>query len=200
MPRSTTELVQQCLSGDSEAWRALIDEFAGLVYGVARQHGLSDHQADDVAQTVFAQLVRSLGSIQDPAALPGWLSTSARRESWRVLRARARDTRMDQTPEPAALSTSEISLESLEQAQTVRSALLRLEPRCRDLLWALFLGPQPPDYTRISGELSIPVGSIGPTRKRCLAKLADLMPPDPAREEADASEVSGRPTPPPYLR
>lgn len=173
------DLLERCLAGDQAAWSALVDRYAGLVYAIARAHRLDEPACDDVAQAVFAALVRRLPELREPRALPGWISTSAQRECWRV---RAR-TRREPVGTPAddgsPVQPAPDRLEAIEQAQRVREALDELGGRCRDLLVALYMtGTAEPDYPALSRQLGMPVGSIGPTRARCLAKLARILGPD----------------------
>lgn len=169
-------LIQRCLDGDDAAWRSLMDHHAGLVFAIARRHGLRPDQCEDVAQSVFSALARALPNIRNPEALVGWLGTSARREAWRVVKAERRHARDRRDDEPDTPPGDE-ELHRLEAAHRVRAALQRLDERCRDLLSALFIQPGRVDYQQLSERLSIPVGSIGPTRARCLGKLATLLEP-----------------------
>lgn len=173
MSKHASDLVQRCLAGDQRAWSALIDTYAGVVYAVARAHRLDEATADDVAQTVFARLARSLPTLEEPQALAGWLATTARRECWRLLRIDQRDRKaVRHAPTEAELDDA---MRSIESAARVREALVELGGRCQELLTALFLSASPPDYEAISRSLGLPVGSIGPTRARCLAKLARIL-------------------------
>jgi RNA polymerase sigma factor (sigma-70 family) len=167
---STQSLVDRCSRGDQAAWRSLVDRYAGVVYAVARRHRLPPDLCDDVAQATFTALARGIGSLQASEALTAWLTTTAKRECWRI--ARRREDRF--TPEPHAVS-SDTALESLERHQRLREALDAIGDRCRDLLRALFFETDRPDYALIADRLAIPVGSIGPTRARCLAKLAGIL-------------------------
>jgi RNA polymerase sigma factor (sigma-70 family) len=163
-------VIERCLAGDQRAWGDLIDRWAGLVYGLARAHSLTRAQCDDVAQTVFTALWRSLSSINDPRALPAWIATTTRRECWRLAK---RETATVQ-PQDSQSDTSS-QLEAVERAAAVHRGMAQLDERCRTLLQRLFYSPAAPDYEVISRELQLPVGSIGPTRRRCLAKLSDLL-------------------------
>lgn len=174
MSESQRALIERCLKGEQAAWRTLIDLHAGLVYAIARRHGLRHDQCDDVAQSVFSALSRALKSINDPEAIAGWLATSTRRESWRVARAAKRHAPSPAIAEMAAPASND-EVARLESAHAVRLAMQRIDPRCRDLLTALFLQAERPDYQVISEQLSIPIGSIGPTRARCLGKLGTLI-------------------------
>lgn len=169
-------LVARCLSGDHAAWSAIIDRYAGLVYAIARAHNLDASACDDIAQDVFAQLWKSLTDIRDPDALPGWISTTAKRQCWKAARVSKRESAA-QHPEPAAQPSDEV-LARLEAAAQVRTALDELGGQCEKLLRALFFTHRDVEYTSVAEFLGIPIGSIGPTRQRCLAKLARLIDPN----------------------
>lgn len=166
-------LLERCRGGDQAAWGVLVREYGGLVFAVARRCGLAEDACEDVAQITFASLASHLGSLREPAALPGWLATTARREA--IRRSKADGPRQGSliTIEPAS-DDRPPSIEDLEDHQRLRSALERLGDRCRKLLRALYFEASTPDYRGIADRLGMPVGSIGPTRQRCLAKLAEL--------------------------
>lgn len=168
------ELVARCTAGDERAWWELVHRFGPLVFASARRVGLSEDLCEDAAQATFAALARHLQSIREPAALPGWLCTTARREAIRLLKEAAgrRGTVLEHDPEaPGDRST----LEDLEAHQRLRTALGQLGPACRNLLRALYFEGSKPDYQGVAERLGIPVGSIGPSRSRCLAKLAVIF-------------------------
>ncbi len=167
-------LLARCRDGDQTAWARLVDQYAGLVFSIARKQGLPRELCDDVAQIVFATLARQVGSIRDEASLPGWLGTVARRESWRAKRGLARH-RGDELPLNESLAAEDAELRRAEQILQVRMLLGRLDGNCRALLEALFLVDAEPTYEEVAQQVGIPVGSIGPTRRRCLAKLLDRM-------------------------
>ncbi len=171
MVESDRDNFTRCLAGDEAAWRRLIAAHAPLVYAVARKQGLREDQCDDVAQSIFSALARRIGSIRDAQALPAWLITSTKRESWRIRRATMQTDAS--APEPAA--DDHRTMERLESMHQVRRGLDELGGRCKELLTLLFLADGAPDYQQISRTLDIPVGSIGPTRARCLAKLAEIL-------------------------
>src|SRR5271156_894846 len=88
-----TDLVTRARNGDKQAWDALVERYAPLIWSICRRHRLDHADADDVGQSVWLHLVEQLDRIRDPAALPGWLATTTRRECSRALRAaRAPDT------------------------------------------------------------------------------------------------------------
>lgn len=167
------ELVVSAAAGDQQAWDQLVDRFAGLVWHVARGHRLGDADAADVVQTVWLRLVESLPRLREPAAVGGWLATTTRHECLRVLRASAREVADDTAAMldlPSREASPEAVLELAEDQHLVRRALDRLSERCRTLLRALAYSPDD-SYADVSASLGVPVGSIGPTRSRCLQQL-----------------------------
>ena len=173
--RSITDLVTRARNGDQRAWDDLVERYAPLVWSVCRRYRLSSADAEDVHQTVWLQLVRRLAAIRDPAALPGWLATATRRECVRVLRAARGPHAAECTPDTDAIpdqraGTAEQELLVAERLAALREALARLPPCCQRLIGKLIEDP-PVTYAQISASLSLPVGSIGPLRGRCLDKL-----------------------------
>ena len=171
-------LLRACADGDRAAWNMLVERYAGLVIGTARRAGASSTLADDVMQTVFAVLVRRLTSIRDPAALPQWLIVTTKRTTWRMARAGGLPTHEggdraagleDETDgaDPAPL------LVEHEQAAAVRRAVDALGEPCRAIVRALFFEQPPASYAALAERLDVPVGSLGPTRARCLQRLGE---------------------------
>ena len=174
MSPSDSELVVRCLAADQNAWRILVERYSRLVYSIPRRYGLSSADVEDVFQTVFSRFSRRLPLLRDPSRVPAWLIQTATRESWRVRKKTARGVQID----PATIETAspeEPDLADFEREQGVRDALAELDPRCRDLLTALFRETPPPSYETVANRLGIPVGSLGPTRSRCLEKLGSLL-------------------------
>ena len=169
-----TDLVTQARNGDKQAWDALVERYAPLIWSICRQHRLDGADAEDVGQSVWLLLVDHLGNLRDPAALPGWLATTTRRECGRVLRAArgpltAGTCRRETLPGEQA-TTADQELLTAERHAALRQAVLELPPGCQRLI-ALLTADPPVPYAQISARLGIPVGSIGPTRRRCLDKL-----------------------------
>ena len=169
------DLVARAGNGDKQAWDALVERYAPLIWSICRRHGLGDADAEDVGQNVWLKLVDQLETIRVPAALPGWLATTTRRECSRILRAapRARETgQMDDTQASADdhAPAAEEELLAAERHAALREALTHLPPCCQQLI-ALLAQDPPASYAQISTRLGIPEGSIGPTRARCLDKL-----------------------------
>jgi RNA polymerase sigma factor (sigma-70 family) len=183
---SDAALVTRCLRGDDAAWEALVRRYQRLVYTIVRRIGHDEHGAADVFQTVFSRLVTHIHRIDDPTRLQAWIVTTAKREAL-LQRSRGQravsmtydddpqgDTAQMDVPDEAPLPDE--ALADLQQADRVRRALDRLDSRCRDLLLLLFAGDEErPAYNEVSRRMNMPVGSIGPTRVRCLDKLRGLI-------------------------
>lgn len=167
-------LVTAAAVGDQSSWDALVDRFGGLVWHVVRSYRLGDADSADVVQTVWLRLVESLSRIREPAAVGGWLATTARNESLRVLRRKGREVVDDGTSLLDTPADDVDSPEAVVERAAVRgvvvTALDTLSERCRSLLRALAYSPDS-SYADISASLGMPVGSIGPTRSRCLEHL-----------------------------
>jgi RNA polymerase sigma factor (sigma-70 family) len=168
-------LVSRAQEGDQDAWDAIVERFLPLVGAIARQHRLSPADGDDVGQTVWLRLVEHLSGLREPAALPGWIRTTARNECLRLLAARGRTRVVD--PQGGGLDTvtddlTDAELLAAERRQALRDALAELPEGRRELLLLLLVDP-PLAYEEISRRLGIPIGSIGPTRARAFAQLRD---------------------------
>jgi len=173
--RSATSaaLVEAAAAGNAIAWDEIVRRYAGLVWSVARAHRLGAADAADVSQTVWLRLVEHLGGLRDPEAVPGWLRATARHECLRVIRRGAREsTRSAFEPDeaPTATASPEHLLLDDERDRHLWAALAQLSERCRNLLRVLAYAPDA-GYADISRTLGLPVGSIGPSRARCLAHL-----------------------------
>lgn len=167
------ELVDACLAGDERAWSDLVGRYARLVYSVPTRHGLSREECEDVFQGVWTLVVRHLAKLRDVQSLPAWMIITTQRETWRVGRRAARED--SDLPSGTPLTWSDPDEAAvLEDRQALRSAMERLDHRCRDLLLAVF-AHSPESYDSLSDRLAMPRGSIGPTRARCLEKLRKLF-------------------------
>jgi RNA polymerase sigma factor (sigma-70 family) len=165
-------LVRSAAAGDSPAWDGLVEEFAGMVWAVARGHRLGDADVADVSQATWLKLLERLDDIHEPSRVGAWLATTARRECLRVLRAAQRhvlcgeDAEEHETPD----LTPDDALLLAERDQALWRGFGRLRERDQRLLSLLMAEPRPA-YEEISAALGIPVGAIGPTRGRALARL-----------------------------
>jgi len=169
------ELLARAAEGDQEAWDALVDRFSQMVWSIARGFRLDDATAKDVTQTVWLRLVENLDRITDPERLPGWLATTCRREALRVKGVRER---MIPTEFEYDIADETPSLEAMlvedEQAREVLVAFEALSEDCRQLLRLLCTDP-PLSYEEIAEIVGRPIGSLGPTRSRCLDRLKTGM-------------------------
>jgi RNA polymerase sigma factor (sigma-70 family) len=170
------DLVARAKSGDRRAWDALVERYAPLIWSICRRHRLGDADAEDVAQSVWLHLVDKLDRVRDPAALPGWLVTTTRRECGRVLRASRGGPQIpgcavdaEAVPDEQA-GTVDQDLLVAERHAALREAFADLPVEGQRLIAMLAVDPPLP-YTEISARLGIPVGSIGPNRARCLNKM-----------------------------
>jgi RNA polymerase sigma factor (sigma-70 family) len=170
-----TDLVTRAAKGEKQAWDALVERFIPLIWSICRNHRLSDADAEDVGQIVWMQLTGQLGKIRDPAALPGWLVTVTRRECLRVMDATHRLPMVGYVIDAEIIAdersaAAEQELLATERHAALREAFATLSPFDQQLI-ALLLDDPPVSYAEISARLGIPVGSIGPTRRRCVDKL-----------------------------
>ena len=170
-------LIAAARDGSEDALGQIVTELSPLLWQVARAAGLSSGDAEDVVQTTWMRLVAHLGNIHDATALTGWLITTARREAWRV---RAEERRQlpaaqesfAELPDRGPGSEDQVIMD--DQRRALWAAIGQLSARCQELLRIIAFTPRP-DYTVVAAALGMPVGSIGPTRGRCLAKLRAML-------------------------
>ena len=173
---TVTELLAAAEQGGQDAWNALVDRYGRLVWSVIRGFRLDSATAADVSQTVWLRLVEHCGRIRDPERLASWLATTARNESIRASRrlARAVPTEFSvDVPDDTAAGLDERLLDD-EELREVLGAFTEMSAKCRELLQLLCTDP-PLEYEEISEVLEMPIGSIGPTRARCLDRLRRLL-------------------------
>jgi RNA polymerase sigma factor (sigma-70 family) len=167
-------LVERAAGGDRAAWEALVARFSGLIWTIARSHGLGSADAGEVSQTTWLKLFEHLDSILHPERVGAWLATTARRESLRLLRMRDRLSMVSTDLEASVdLSVEEPQGKAVmqqERDQLLHRAFARLPARAQVLLTMLSREPAM-SYQEVSLALAMPIGSIGPTRARCLDTL-----------------------------
>ncbi|WP_374568443.1 RNA polymerase sigma factor [Ideonella sp.] len=181
-------LVRRCRAGDATAWGQLVARYQRLVYAIVTRMGLDEHVAADVFQTVFEKLVQHLPTLREPEHLQAWVVTTAKREGLAARRRGQRQVSMTRDDDgdsqgPAEWDVADDSpgaeqrLDELQQLHRLRLGLDRLDERCRELLQLVFRDEDEHlGYDEIGRRLNLPVGSIGPTRSRCLGKLRKLLP------------------------
>jgi RNA polymerase sigma factor (sigma-70 family) len=165
-------LMRSATAGEAWAWEALIARFRPAVMAVARRHRLGHADQEDVTQRTWLALVANLHRINDPERVPGWLMTTARREALRVVGGLNRETPVaaHELPDEGEEVHFEERLSAAERGLALHRALDAVPARQRTLMRRLMAEPAP-SYQQVSSELGIPVGSIGPTRQRCLDRL-----------------------------
>jgi RNA polymerase sigma factor (sigma-70 family) len=171
-------LVRRAATGDKQAWERLVDQYARLIWSITREFKLLESDAADVAQTTWMRLIEHIDRIEHPERVGSWLAATARNECLRSLAARKRLVLVheDQSFDGPADSEPQVdeALLAAERAEIVREAVAHLPHRWQRLMEMLMADP-PVSYAEISDELGLPVGSIGPTRGRCLARLRVLL-------------------------
>lgn len=165
------DLVAAVRGGDQAAWNRLVHRFAPLVGSVCRRFGLAQHDRDDVAAGVWLRLLERLHTLREPAALPGWIATTTRNECLALLRTRRRTLPTDFEHDlPDGADEPDTGLVAELRRQSLREAWAGLSQRCRELLGMLFADPPVP-YEEVAERLGVRIGTIGPTRIRCLDRL-----------------------------
>lgn len=178
MPTTDSDLIQACRAGDTDAWERLVDEYERLVYSIALNQGATAEDAADVTQITFTILMESLDDLRDDSNLAAWLGTVARRHTWRLLKRRRReptgadaDIAGDPTARKSPESNTNVAVARWEQIEWIEYGLKLLDDRCRQLLLALYFDPDEPSYADVADRLDMAVGSVGPTRARCLERM-----------------------------
>jgi RNA polymerase sigma factor (sigma-70 family) len=171
-------LVRRAADGDLQAWDRLVDQYARLIWSITAEYKLRESDAADVAQTTWLRLLEHIDRIEYPARVGSWLAATARHECLRSLAAHKKVVLRQDDIELTTVNVYEAPVDERlladERAQTVRDAMSRLPGRWQQLLEMLMADP-PVAYADISDELGLPVGSIGPTRQRSLARLRVLL-------------------------
>lgn len=168
------DLVRAALAGEPPAWEALVERLQRVAWRSISGFDLSAEDRKDAFASTFFRLYERLGTIREPAKLPGWVATTARNEVLTLLRSRRRDVPVDlddqhlppTDPDPAA------GILHGELHAALHGGLARLSAACQQLLQLLTIDP-PLSYAEVGDLLDLPHGSIGPTRARCLERLRD---------------------------
>jgi RNA polymerase sigma factor (sigma-70 family) len=170
------ELIERAARNDEDAWRELVARYQRLVYATIRGFRLPADDAEDVFQETFVRLHRHASRLRNPDGVARWIVQTTHRlclDHLQRTRVRAESPIADDPADPTPGASE--SHERLLRAQQVREALATLNPRCRALLEQLYFEVESPEYREIASRLSMPIGSIGPTRARCLQALLTAL-------------------------
>lgn len=176
-----TLLIERARTGDQRSWEQLVKRFQSLVWSIPMRKGLSREDCADIFQNTFLQFHRNLDRIESALAVPKWLAVTASREALRILRTNPKRPSLDDPEEQGLDELVALEDKSAEESaiESVRADLLRetvraMGGKCSKLLWVLFFEDFE-GYEEVGTKLGMPVGVIGPTRSRCLAKLRELL-------------------------
>jgi RNA polymerase sigma factor (sigma-70 family) len=171
------QLLQACRDGEEQAWLQLLHKYERLVYSIPLNYGLAQDDAADITQSVFTAFLQNLPTLHDQSNLGAWLTTVARRQSWRVLQRQRREQSqgLDIEQLKALLVDETGEIEHWELTEILHRTLALLGERCQVLLIALYLEAKTPSYAELAQRLNLAEGSIGPTRARCLQCLKQLL-------------------------
>lgn len=163
------------LGGDEQRLGDLVDLLTPVLWHTARAQGATESTAEEAVQTAWLKLVEYGDRMRDPGAVLGWMVTTVKRECWRQVSRQRRDTPIDERPEPHdAVAAPDVEVILAEQQRVLWQHIQELPPRCRELLRVIAFGDRA-DYAALAEALGMPVGSIGPTRGRCLNKLRTAL-------------------------
>jgi RNA polymerase sigma factor (sigma-70 family) len=174
-------LVSAAAHGDRLAWERIVESYGRLIWVIARNHRLSPGDAADVSQTTWLRLMEHIDRLTEPGRVGAWLATTARRE---CLRIQAKNRRTSPIPDEAIIDLVQVrgvapadldaALLSAERSEAVHRAIALLPAHCQEMLRLMMLDPAP-TYEEIAAAIGRPIGSLGPSRKRCLEKLRVLL-------------------------
>ena len=170
------ELLDRCRRGDQRAWDSLVERYERLVFSIALSLGLNRDDAADVTQATFGAFLAALDRIEQPERIKAWLSTVARRESIRIV---ARLAKGHHTETDRLITDDDHAQSIVGDVEWLHQGLATLSAKCQELLIGQYFSGGELSYDDLAAQLGMPVGSIGPTRQRCLDRLrralADLM-------------------------
>jgi RNA polymerase sigma factor (sigma-70 family) len=175
-------LIQRCRHGSTGAWQQVLNRYERLVFSIPLRYGLSRDDAADVVQITFTALVQNMDKLAEDSRLGAWLSTVARRNTWRKLERNRREMPSEHlegtflAENAVALGKSDAdSIEHWELSDWLDTGLSQLGESCRKLLTALYFQPELASYAEVAEHLGMPLGSVGPTRARCLKRLKRVL-------------------------
>ncbi|HEY6793763.1 MAG TPA: sigma-70 family RNA polymerase sigma factor [Kineosporiaceae bacterium] len=173
------ELVRRALEGDQRAWEMIVQRHQSLLWWIARQFRLSTDDAADAVQLTWLRCLEHLHQLTDEGALGSWLVTICRRECFRLLTRRSGEVLLAEPEDHERASSGALGGGAPDPCEVVarrdertrlREAIDALPPRPRSVLTAM-LTQETEGYAEIARQLGVPIGSLGPTRNRALARL-----------------------------
>lgn len=172
---SDEDLIAECLSGNQQAWTALVSKYKNLVYSVPVKYRMSPEDAADVFQSVWTELYNELSKLRRPGAVRSWLMTVASNQCYRMKKNQRKwgepaDPEFDIETLAGGSGTATFQ-EAMEREQVVREAIQNLPDRCQTMVRLLFYSDPPLPYGEVAQRLGLAEGSIGFIRGRCLQKL-----------------------------
>lgn len=174
---SDASLVARCLEGDHDAWNGLLVRHGGLVWAIVRRQRLSEQDAADAFQNTWTLALEQLAQLRQPELFERWLGRVARNQALRIRRgygiARSALPKLAQDDVDDVEPHEELA--RVERRSAVHAGLARLGERCAALLRLLYMAAERPAYTDVAAQMDMPIGSIGPTRARCLERLRALL-------------------------
>ena len=193
-------LVAGAIDGSESAWNALVDRLQRVVWKSVNMMTFDHEVRDDAFAATWLRLAERLDTIREPEKLPGWLATTACNEVRQILRQRGRQHSQQGHDWSTASATGVGDLVDTlagddgdhargmmldESRRDVRAAFGRLDAQCRELITVLVLSDPPVPYDEASERLGRPIGSLGPSRKRCLDKMRHLLETESPEPPAD---------------
>ena len=164
-------VVSRALDGDPTAWPELVERLKRPAWKVVVSFRLEREEANDAFATTMLRLYEYLGKVREPEKLPSWITTVARNEVHAILRARRRSDAVAMLVEPGAAPSAEDEIDQDADLRPALRAAFEQLPELWQRLLLLVMTDPPTPYAEISATLGIPIGSIGPTRQRCLEHL-----------------------------
>ena len=175
-----TRLVEACLAGHELAWHVVVDKYQHLVYSIILKYGAAPEEAADVFQSVWLDAYNDLPKLRKKSAVRSWLIslTNHRCYHWKQKRKRqqfreVRELDPEMLEEQTAINPD--FAEELERDQLIRESILKLSPRCREMIRLLFFTTPPKPYQEVAQRLGLATGSIGFIRGRCLQRLRKIL-------------------------
>ena len=183
LSNADADLVRRCQANDQAAWDALVDRYQRLIFAIPRRAGLTEEQAADVFQEVFLTLFEKIAEIEQPARIRSWIVTTAKFKTWAVVRGSkgfySPETEEEMEAEMANIADNsplaDDVLIELEEQHLIRTALHKLEDRCRQILSMIYLRDPAASYLEVATAIGVGESSISPLRTRCLKKLQTIL-------------------------